>query len=62
MKSTTRAATTLFRHALAITGLGHDQPTILVTNGVGPLADTSAKKIIEHYAQRMNIEQRLAES
>ena len=47
---------------LAITGLGHDQPTILVTNGVGPLADTSAKKIIEHYAQRMNIEQRLAES
>jgi transposase len=47
---------------LAVTGLGHEEPTILVTNGIGPLADASAKKVIEHYARRMNIEQRLAES
>lgn len=47
---------------LAVTGLGHDEPTILVTNGQGPIADASAKKVIEHYARRMNIEQRLAES
>lgn len=47
---------------LAVTGLGHEEPTILVTNGIGPLADATPKKVIEHYAQRMNIEQRLAES
>lgn len=47
---------------LAVTGLGHEEPTILITNGRGPLADASAKKVIEHYARRMNIEQRLAES
>jgi len=34
----------------------------LATNGIGPLGKATAKKIIEHYAQRMNIEQRLAES
>ncbi len=47
---------------LAIAGLGHDEPTILITNGVGPLQHAKAKKVIEHYARRMNIEQRLAES
>ena len=47
---------------LAVTGLGHDEPTILITKGQGPIADASAKKVIEHYARRMNIEQRLAES
>lgn len=47
---------------LAVTGLGHDEPTILITNGIGPLTDAPTKKVIEHYARRMNIEQRLAES
>jgi hypothetical protein len=43
---------------LAVTGLGHDQPTLLITNdGAAP-----ARKIIEAYARRMNIEQRLAEA
>jgi transposase len=43
---------------LAVTGLGHDEPTILVTNDL----TSPAKKIIESYARRMNIEQRLAEA
>jgi hypothetical protein len=43
---------------LAVTGLGHDQPTLLITND--PAAP--ARKIIESYARRMNIEQRLAEA
>ena len=43
---------------LAVAGLGHDEPTILITNDL----TTPAKKIIEAYARRMNIEQRLAES
>ena len=43
---------------LAGAGLGHDEPTILVTND----PTSPAKKIIERYARRMNIEQRLAES
>lgn len=43
---------------LAVAGLGHDEPTILITNR----ADPPAKKIIESYARRMNIEQRLAEA
>ncbi len=47
---------------LAVTGLGHEEPAILITNGLGPLANASTKKVIEHYARRMNIEQRLAES
>jgi hypothetical protein len=42
---------------LAVTGLGHDQPTLLITNAAAP-----ARKIIESYARRMNIEQRLAEA
>ena len=43
---------------LAVAGLGHDEPTILITNDL----TTPAKKIIEAYARRMNIEQRLAEA
>lgn len=47
---------------LAVAGLGHEEPTILITNGIGPLHNAKPKKVIEHYARRMNIEQRLAES
>ena len=43
---------------LAVTGLGHDEPTILITND----PDRTHKALIERYAQRMNIEQRLAEA
>ena len=42
---------------LAVAGLGHEQPTILISNDL----TSPAKKIIERYARRMNIEQRLAE-
>jgi hypothetical protein len=47
---------------LAVAGLGHEEPTILITNSIGPLQDAKPRKVIEHYARRMNIEQRLAES
>jgi hypothetical protein len=40
---------------LAVTGLGHDQPTLLITN-------RPARQVIQSYARRMNIEQRLAEA
>src|SRR5664280_1098236 len=43
---------------IAVAGLGHDEPTILITNDL----TSPAKKIVERYARRMNIEQRLAES
>jgi hypothetical protein len=43
---------------LAVTGLGHDQPTLLITNDHA----APARKIIQAYARRMNIEQRLAEA
>ncbi|MGH3682237.1 MAG: hypothetical protein ACRDT2_18530 [Natronosporangium sp.] len=43
---------------LAVAGLGHDEPTILVSND----RDLPVKPLIEHYAKRMNIEQRLAEA
>lgn len=43
---------------LAVAGLGHDEPTIVITNDL----TSPAKKIIEAYARRMNIEQRLAEA
>ena len=43
---------------LIVTGLGRDAPTIIITND----RVASAKRLIERYAQRMNIEQRLAES
>ncbi len=40
-----------------ITGLGRDAPTVIITNDT----DSSAKQLIERYARRMTIEQRLAE-
>lgn len=43
---------------LAVAGLGHDGPTVLITND----PDTPTKKVIEAYARRMNIEQRFAEA
>jgi hypothetical protein len=43
---------------LAVTGLGHDEPTVLITNR----SDTPATHVIQAYARRMNIEQRLAEA
>jgi hypothetical protein len=43
---------------LAVAGLGHDEPTILISNrDLLP-----AKQVIETYSRRMNIEQRLAEA
>ena len=42
---------------LTVTGLGRDAPTVIITND----EDSSAKALIEHYARRMTIEQRLAE-
>ena len=43
---------------LAVTGLGHDQPTLLITNR----PQLPARQVIQAYARRMNIEQRLAEA
>jgi hypothetical protein len=43
---------------LAVAGLGHDHPTLLITNGEA----RPARQVIEAYARRMNIEQRLAEA
>ena len=40
-----------------ITGLGRDAPTVIITNDT----DSPAKQLIERYARRMTIEQRLAE-
>jgi DDE family transposase len=42
---------------LIVTGLGRDTPTVIITND----HDLSVKQLIEHYARRMTIEQRLAE-
>jgi transposase len=42
---------------LVVTGLGRDTPTVIITND----HDLSTKQVIEHYARRMTIEQRLAE-
>ena len=42
---------------LIVTGLGRDAPTVIITNDT----DLPAKALIEHYARRMTIEQRLAE-
>jgi hypothetical protein len=43
---------------IAVRGLGHDQPTLVLTN------DTTAKaaRLVDRYAHLMTIEQRLAES
>jgi hypothetical protein len=43
---------------LSVTGLGHDQPTLLITNR----SQLPARQVIQSYARRMNIEQRLAEA
>jgi transposase len=42
---------------LIVTGLGHDAPTVIITND----HDIKTKAIIQRYARRMTIEQRLAE-
>ncbi|HET9254492.1 MAG TPA: transposase, partial [Pseudonocardiaceae bacterium] len=42
---------------LTVTGLGRDAPTVIITND----HDLPTKALIEHYARRMTIEQRLAE-
>jgi hypothetical protein len=43
---------------LVIRGLGRDTPTVLITNDTR----STAKQLIERYARRMTIEQRLAEA
>jgi hypothetical protein len=43
---------------LVVRGLGRDAPTVIITND----QRSSAKQIIERYARRMTIEQRLAEA
>ena len=42
---------------LAVRGLGHDQPTLILTNN----HTAKPAKLVDRYAQRMTIEQRLAE-
>jgi len=42
---------------LIVTGLGREAPTVIITND----PDTRTKHLIERYARRMTIEQRLAE-
>jgi hypothetical protein len=43
---------------LLVRGLGREAPTVIITNDRA----STAKKIIERYARRMTIEQRLAEA
>jgi hypothetical protein len=43
---------------LVVRGLGRDTPTVIITN----VRRSTAKQIIERYARRMTIEQRLAEA
>ncbi|MGS0688337.1 hypothetical protein ACVBEQ_24805 [Nakamurella sp. GG22] len=43
---------------LVVTGLGRDAATVIITNA----RTTTVKQLIERYARRMSIEQRLAES
>ena len=42
---------------LVVTGLGRDKPTVIISND----DDTKTRALIEQYARRMTIEQRLAE-
>ena len=42
---------------LIVTGLGHDTATVIITND----DDTTTRRLVERYARRMTIEQRLAE-
>jgi hypothetical protein len=43
---------------LIVRGLGREEPTVIITNDFG----TTTKQLIERYARRMTIEQRLAEA
>jgi hypothetical protein len=43
---------------LVVRGLGREEPTVIITNDFS----TTAKQLIERYARRMTIEQRLAEA
>jgi hypothetical protein len=43
--------------ALTVTGLGRDQPTVIITNE----HQVTVRNLIGQYARRMTIEQRLAE-
>ena len=43
---------------IAVRGLGHEHPTLILTND----RTSTAKKVVGRYAKRMRIEQRLAES
>ncbi|MDO8562753.1 MAG: hypothetical protein Q7S25_02805 [Candidatus Limnocylindria bacterium] len=43
---------------LVVRGLGHEAPTVIITND----AASTPKQLIERYARRMSIEQRLAEA
>ena len=43
---------------LVVRGLGREEPTVIITNDT----QTTAKQLIERYARRMTIEQRLAEA
>jgi hypothetical protein len=43
---------------IAVRGLGHEHPTLILTND----RNSAPKKLVARYAQRMRIEQRLAES
>jgi hypothetical protein len=54
---TVRGCPTLLRQ-IAVRGLGHEHPTLILTND----RDSTPKKIVGRYAKRMAIEQRLAES
>jgi hypothetical protein len=42
---------------LVVTGLGRDQPTVIITNE----HQAAIRNLVSQYARRMNIEQRLAE-
>lgn len=43
---------------LIVRGLGREAPTVIITNGF----DSTVKQLVERYARRMTIEQRLAEA
>jgi hypothetical protein len=57
-ETTTLSAYPVPIRQLIITGLGHDEPTVLITNDFA----ATPKKIIERYGRRMTIEQRLGEA
>ncbi|MDQ3092306.1 MAG: hypothetical protein M3R46_11760 [Actinomycetota bacterium] len=54
---TVRGCPTMLRQ-IAVRGLGHEHPTLILTND----RDSTPKKVVGRYAKRMAIEQRLAES